>query len=59
MTKLVITVTTVPIEEDGPDPRLIDPHDIAISMIEEHNEACQACGEPESRVTFVSAEWES
>lgn len=56
-TRLIILVETVPVDQDGPDHRLIDPHTIAEQIVEEYNEGCLAEGEPATQVKFLGAEW--
>lgn len=58
MAKLVITVETEPVGDGGPDPRLVDPHEVARVMVREYNEMCRVEGEHENVVTFQDAEWE-
>jgi hypothetical protein len=57
MPKLVIVIETKPVAEDGPDPTVVDPHEIAEAIIGEYNEHCGWNRSPGGSVEFVSAAW--
>jgi len=59
MAKLIIEVETLPTEDGGPDPTLIDPHTIAEQLVDDYNEGCSANGEHAESVNLVSAAWGS